>query len=1063
MRYSFNDGWKFLEAGVDSTLSEVKERLDEFKSVQIPHDWLIYDSEDLYRNGRGWYERDLTIHDKKGKYFLEFDGVYMDSAVYVNDEKICEWKNGYSAFECDITDQIREGLNRIFVSVTHIAPNSRWYSGAGIYRNVCIRDTDETYIAKDGVYVSSREENGRRIIKIESEIKGRNAQNAVMTCIIKDADDSDCLIKKINDTDYEIENPHIWDIEDPYLYTLKAVMTAGEDTDEVTLRFGIRDIIFDPDKGFLLNGRKVKLNGVCEHHDLGALGAAFNKCAMKRKFEILKTMGVNALRTSHNMPAPEVLDLADEMGILVMSEGFDMWYMSKTDYDYSRFFANWHERDIESWIKQDRNHPSVIMWSIGNEILDCHADVNAPQITEHLADTVKKYDPYGNAHVTFASNYMPWKGAQKCADILKVAGYNYTENLYREHHEEHPDWIIYGSETSSLVQSRGVYHFPLSVIKLSDEDEQCSSLGNCITSWGAKSIENCICDDRDMDFSAGQFLWTGFDYIGEPTPYQTKNSYFGMLDTAGFPKDYYHVFKSAWTDPLKEPFVYIFPYWDFNPGQMTDVRVCSNEDNVELFFDGESLGKQTLTHAPGSGLHIIADYRLPYKEGVLEAVAYDKEGNISARCERKSFKDSASLKLCVNKDSIKAGSDDLIFAEISALDESGNPVANATVQAMLGSKVVDSVQTDAKGIYAFVLAGDVTYKVSCGGNPISVSLPSSVSAKRMTTKTDEGDIWENPLIPVYSDEGKLGGSSGNDIVKRTVVPPAPDTDPDPAPDPDPDPAPDSDPDPAPDSDPDTEPVVGPFNPAKASKGEYPYSGAVYDEYNNPRGIISIKFTKPSKGKSKISGTVKMMDGKSYSLAATSVEVSGTESAKVVGKDVKKLGKLNMLEIGEKGFVAEITMTGGTKLMAKTTDLSVGLSKGTDYTFGVSGIPSEINGLEVVSEMLPDGQEVPVDAKGKIALAKAATLKYAKIKGTKPTEYELVCDTSKGKTNLSGLKLTYTAKTSTIKGSFNVYTVNEAKHKVNKVSFTVNGMVIGGKAVGVATCKKPVISCPVVLE
>ena len=214
---------------------------------------------------------------------------------------------------------------------------------------------------------------------------------------------------------------------------------------------------------------------------------------------------------------------------------------------------------------------------------------------------------------------------------------------------------------------------------------------------------------------------------------------------------------------------------------------------------------------------------------------------------------------------------------------------------MLGSKVVDSVQTDAKGIYAFVLAGDVTYKVSCGGNSISVSLPSSVSAKRMTTKTDEGDIWEDPFDPVFTDTGKLGGSSGNDIVKGAVVPPAPDPSPDPAPD----------------SDPDTEPVVGPFNPAKASKGEYPYSGAVYDEYNNPRGIISIKFTKPSKGKSKISGTVKMMDGKSYSLAATSVEVSGTESAKVVGKDVKKLGKLNMLEIGEKGFVAEITMTGGT--------------------------------------------------------------------------------------------------------------------------------------------------------
>lgn len=740
MRYSFNDGWKFLEAGVDSTLSEVKERLDEFKSVQIPHDWLIYDSEDLYRNGRGWYERDLTIHDKKGKYFLEFDGVYMDSAVYVNDEKICEWKNGYSAFECDITDQIREGLNRIFVSVTHIAPNSRWYSGAGIYRNVHIRNTGETYIARDGVYVSTRPKNDKRILRIESEIKGQNAGIALMSYIIKDASGREVPLKKINDTDYEIENPHIWDIDDPYLYTLKAVMNAGEDTDETALRFGIRDISFDPDKGFLLNGRKVKLNGVCEHHDFGALGAAFNKCAMKRKFEILKTMGVNALRTSHNMPAPEVLDLADEMGILVMSEGFDMWYMPKTEYDYSRFFADWHEKDIESWIKQDRNHPSVIMWSIGNEILDCHADVNAPEITAHLSDTVKKFDPYGNAHVTFASNYMPWEGAKKCADILKVAGYNYTENLYREHHAQHPDWIIYGSETSSLVQSRGVYHFPLSVTKLSDEDEQCSSLGNCITSWGAKSVENCICDDRDMDFSAGQFLWTGFDYIGEPTPYQTKNSYFGMLDTAGFPKDYYYVFKSAWTDSSKEPFVYIFPYWDFNPGQMTDVRVCSNEDNVELFFNGESLGKQTLTHAPGSGLHIIADYRLPFKEGVLEAVAYDKNGSISARTQRKSFTDSASLKLTINKDTLIAGSDDLIFAEISALDKDGNPVENAADRIevsvkgkgrLVGLDNGDSTDRDSyKGVSRRLFNGKLLAIIAPGSEPGDIIL--AISSKGLS-------------------------------------------------------------------------------------------------------------------------------------------------------------------------------------------------------------------------------------------------------------------------------------------------------------------------------------------
>ncbi len=677
MRYGFNKGWKFLETGVETEYEEMLGKLGEFKSVQIPHDWLIYDSTDLYRTGRGWYVRKLILDEKKGRYFLEFDGVYMDSAVFVNGVKVCEWKYGYSAFDCDITDQLKEGENLIAVSVTHISPNSRWYSGAGIYRNVYIRNTDETYIAKDGIYVSSRSENGKRIIHIETEIEGAAGADALLEYAVKDTAGNSVAINKINDNDYEISDPHLWDINDPYLYTLTVKMSAAGDADEETIRFGLRDISFEPEKGFLLNGRKVKLNGVCEHHDLGSLGAAFNKSAMRRKFVMLKSMGVNALRTSHNMPAPEVLELADEMGIVVMSEAFDMWYRQKTDYDYARFFRDWHERDIRSWVRQDRNHPSVIMWSIGNEIYDVHADANAPETVKHLMDEVKKHDPYENGVCTFASNYLAWEGGQKCADVLKLAGYNYAENLYREHHAKYPDWIIYGSETESLVNSRGVYKFPLSVTKLSDVDEQCSSLGNCNTSWGAKSVEACICQDRDMDFSAGQFLWTGFDYIGEPTPYHTKNSYFGNIDTAGFPKDYYYVFRSAWTDPSKDPMVHIFPYWDFNPGQMIDVRVCSNEDTVELFLNGKSLGKQKLTHAPGSGDHIIADYRVSYEAGELEAVAYDKSGNITARDTVSSFGEAASIEIDTDCETMRAGTDDLIFAEVSVLDEDGNPVMNA--------------------------------------------------------------------------------------------------------------------------------------------------------------------------------------------------------------------------------------------------------------------------------------------------------------------------------------------------------------------------------------------------
>ena len=365
------------------------------------------------------------------------------------------------------------------------------------------------------------------------------------------------------------------------------------------------------------------------------------------------------------------------------------------------------------------------------------------------------------------------------------------------------------------------------------------------------------------------------------------------------------------------------------------------------------------------------------------------------------------------------------------LDEEGNPVAKAVVQASRSGKVVDSVETDANGIYAFVLSGGTTYKVSCHGNSISVALPSSVSAKYMITARKEGDIWENPFQPAFTETGTLGGSPGNDILLSGEPGPEPS-------------------------------ALGPFNPAAAGKGAYPYCGAVYDESGSPCGTVTVKFSKPKGGISKVSAAFKMLDGKSYSLAATPVPVSDVEPAKIEGKTIKKLGVLDAFEIGKEGFVAEITAANGAKMVAATTDLSKGLSAGV-YRFSVSGLPEEIGGLPVVTEMLPDGAEVPVNAKGKITLAKAATLKFVKVPRSKPAVYNLVFDTSKGKTNLPGLKLTYTAKTATIKGSFSVYTINEAKHKVTKTTFTVNAMVIGGKAVGMATCKKPAISCPVALE
>lgn len=702
MRRLWNDGWSFLKGSVDTELSEVKGRIAEFEQIDIPHDWLIYDSLNLYEDGNGWYRKCFTFHEMGKRATIVFDGIYMDSTVYINGNLAGEWKYGYSAFALDVTPYLCRGENEILVKVAFRSPNSRWYSGAGIYRDVWFVVTDETRIKENDIYVTSVRQGEDFLLTVETTVQkaeGSRVYNRLFDAAgeevtlffageeIREGKSAGeyCYRQK-----YTVKEPKLWDVENAYLYTLKTQLMKEENciqTEEQ--KIGFREIRFDCDKGFFLNGRNIKLKGVCEHHDLGAIGAAFNKAAMARKFRILKEMGVNAVRGAHNMMAKGFVELADEMGILLISEAFDMWERPKNPYDYARFFPDWHERDVESWVKRDRNHPSVMMWSIGNEIYDTHADEHGREITLHLKELVEKYDPEKNASVTIGSNYMPWENAQKCADAVKLAGYNYSEKYYDTHHKEHPDWIIYGSETSSIVQSRGVYHFPLKAGILAEDDYQCSSLGNSATSWGAKSMEDCVTIDRDKDYSMGQFLWTGFDYIGEPTPYHTKNSYFGQVDTAGFPKDAYYVWKSAWTDAKKAPMVHIFPYWDFNPGQLIDVRVCSNGAAVELFVNGKSYGKQELTHKPGSGKHIIADYTVPYEDGKLLAVAYDDAGKEIARQEKHSFGNSHAIVLqaenakgqkisdVADAKLLTADGRDLLFVTIETIDENGNPVENA--------------------------------------------------------------------------------------------------------------------------------------------------------------------------------------------------------------------------------------------------------------------------------------------------------------------------------------------------------------------------------------------------
>lgn len=692
-----NDGWLFLEKEYGEKNLQCPD--GKYEPVKLPHDYLIYDVKDLYRDSVGWYKRTLKYAPDGLERVLFFEGVYMDSEVFVNGKSAGTWKYGYSSFEVDITPYLEAGENEILVRVVHQSPNSRWYSGAGIYRSVYLIERERTHIAPFGLYITpvKRADSDTWDVDVEVEVaQGADdekpfdsiryiiTQKAGKHDTQSNAEDSSCIIfdQLIGEKDntyrhtFEITAPKLWDIYCGNLYELRAeLIRGGEVFDYEQSLFGFRTIEIDSDKGFFLNGRHVKIKGSCEHHGFGCLGAAVNKSAVRRKLEGLKRMGVNAIRTAHNMPSVEFMELADEMGFLVDSEAFDMWGHTKTMYDYGRFFAESAKKDVASWIRRDRNHPSIIMWSVGNEIYDMHAGDEGMEELVMLLGEVKKHDPRKHAFTTFASNYMRWENTQKCAGLVDVVGYNYGEYLYEEHHAKNPDWVIYGSETSSMLASRGVYHFPIETSTLCDTDEQCSALGNCSAGWGAHSYTDNIIADRDAGFSLGQFIWAGVDYFGEPTPYHTRNSYFGQMDTAGFEKDSYYIYQAEWTSFKENSMIHVFPHWDFNPGQVVDVCVCSNAPVVELFVNGVSMGKKAIDHAHGTEL--VPHWKVPYEKGYVEAVAYDEAGNELARQMRHSFSDADRLVIEADRRQMKNQYGELIFAEIGALDKDGYTVDNA--------------------------------------------------------------------------------------------------------------------------------------------------------------------------------------------------------------------------------------------------------------------------------------------------------------------------------------------------------------------------------------------------
>ena len=672
MKKRINDGWRFCKLPLNSTAAEAREA--DWQEVDLPHDWLIWQADHLYESADAWYLRFFEAEELSAPTcLLRFDGVYMDCDVLLNGEILCSHPYGYTAFDADLSGKCVEGKNEVMVHIRHQSPNTRWYSGSGIFRDVHLVSLPETHIVPDSLYLYTRRVTDRLwSLALQAEIHG-NGEAPVQYrlfdpeehCVaqgtgIREGKRTKCVL--------EITDPKPWFVDDPVLYSLEYTLGSQQER----CRIGFRETRFDPDKGFFLNERPVKLKGVCLHHDLGALGAAFHEKAARRQLRIMRNMGVNAIRTSHNPPASSFLDLCDEMGFLVIDEAFDMWERPKTAFDYARFFPEHEAADVASWIRRDRCHPCVILWSIGNEIYDMQADERGREVTRMLTEQVRFHDPLEHAKVTFGSNYMPWKGAQQCAEIVKIPGYNYAEKYYAQHHAEHPDWVIYGSETASVLSSRGIYHFPMHRNLMSEADLQCSALGNSNTSWGATDLRSCIVGDLNIPYSLGQFIWSGFDYIGEPTPYHTRSCYFGQTDTAGFPKDTYYLFKSLWN---AEKMIHIGVSWDWNPGQMIDVPVMTNCASAELFVNGVSHGVQQVNQRlPEASLPV---WHVPYAAGEIRAVGYNEAGIPMLEDRRFTPGNTARLKLECEDSGLFSDGWDLTFVTISAEDSKGHPVENA--------------------------------------------------------------------------------------------------------------------------------------------------------------------------------------------------------------------------------------------------------------------------------------------------------------------------------------------------------------------------------------------------
>lgn len=735
-RVSFNDDWKFyLQEASDSTdYASLAYDDSGWRKLDLPHDWAIEGSfnEDnpsgtgggALPGGTGWYRKTFETPTKMNPddhVFVDFDGAYMNTSVYINGKLLGTRPYGYASFSYDITDYLNmNGKNVLAVKVDNTEqPNSRWYSGCGIYRNVWLRHTDGVFVPLWGRHIiADVNATGSGLVCIRTDIKNTTdtprditIESRILAPDGKDVGKSVSEIYVESDTtasaeqNITIPSPLLWSTKSPNLYSVVTrIIADGKTTGIYESKTGFRTFAFDAEKGFSLNGERMKIRGVCLHHDAGALGAVVNRRAIERQLEIMKEMGANAIRVSHNPPAPELLELCDSMGLLVMDETFDMWRKKKTEHDYARYFNEWHERDLADLIRRDRNHPSIFMWSIGNEVLEqwSHADADTISLeqanlilnfghgeellahedstmsvnsllTRKLADMVRELDT--ERMITAGCNEPAPGNHLFRANALDVIGYNYHDEWFKDVPTNFPGKPFIVTESVSGLMTRGYYRMPSDSMFIwphrwdkpfSDPSFSCSSYDNCHVPWGS-SHEKSMAEVENNDFISGQFVWTGFDYLGEPTPFgwPARSSYFGIVDLAGIPKDIYYMYQSQWRPD--KTVLHLFPHWNWQTDQAIDMwAYYNNADEVELFVNGTSQG----VRKPEKNKYHAA-WRVEFVPGTVELVSR-KDGREVARKSINTAGEPFAVRLIPDRESIQADGRDLSYLTVEIVDKDGN-------------------------------------------------------------------------------------------------------------------------------------------------------------------------------------------------------------------------------------------------------------------------------------------------------------------------------------------------------------------------------------------------------